>query len=94
MKSSQYPYLEYLDRTEYDEDIKYLFTLIEEFSLCWMAFEYLENRRRKDINNKLRIRRKSDTITVLNIRNKTLARIHFEAVSLNNPDRVGYEWSH
>ena len=85
------PRLEIITHSPHDDQVKNLFSVIKKYSICWMAFEMLDEippgRKKGLIFSKHR-----NTILVKNKTNKVLARVKFEKLIASQPQKP-YRWA-
>ncbi len=90
--SMDYPFLEILHSSEYDDDIHILYDLIKNCQLCWMAYELIEEHYNEQNGKKcLNIFVSSNTILIKSKTHRILARFWFENIRINTPK--SYSWA-
>ncbi|MEM9389383.1 MAG: hypothetical protein AAGA02_02850 [Bacteroidota bacterium] len=93
MKEANYPVLERLESSEFDEKIEFAYNSICKHQLCWMAFEYLEELFvDKKLKKGLFFSKEKNTIAIRSKTHRLLARIWFEPKSVAEGKKI-YQWS-
>ena len=91
--SIDYPVLESIESSEYDEKIRFLFESIAHHRLCWMAFEHLEELLSdRKMKKGLLCCKENNTIAIRTKTRRLLARIWFEPKPIEN-NKTLYKWS-
>ena len=82
-----YPCLEIIAPTQYDDQIKYLYGVIKNCRICWMAFEQLNE---MPLNRKkgLTLNIQYNTIQVKSKTNRLLARVRFGELPVALPKKM------
>ncbi|MEM6358877.1 MAG: hypothetical protein AAF149_06560 [Bacteroidota bacterium] len=93
MKEANYPVLERLESSEFDERIDFLYNSICKHQLCWMAFEYLEELLfERKLKKGLFFSKEKNTIAIRSKTQRLLARIWFESRPVEGSKKM-YQWS-
>ncbi|MEM7108962.1 MAG: hypothetical protein AAF519_12110 [Bacteroidota bacterium] len=93
MNDTNYPILEKLETSEFDERIEFLYQSIAGNQLCWMAFEHLEEiLTDRKIKKGLFFSKEKNTIAIRSKSQRLLARIWFESKPVESSKRL-YHWS-
>ena len=89
----KYPVLEMMESSDCDDRIAFLFNEISEHTVCWMAFERME-----EVLSEKKLRRglffsiEKNTIAIRGKTQRILARIWFEAKPVESNKKL-YQWN-
>ncbi len=88
----QYPYLQMISSTDFDEPIQRAYELITGHSICWMALEEIEIELPKKDRTGLVFKIEANTINISSRTGRLLAKIWFEPPTSNESAPI-YRWT-
>lgn len=88
-----YPVLEMLESSDFDDRIAFLYNEVSGHQVCWMAFERMEELLAdKKLKQGLFFSMEKNTIAIRSRTQRVLARIWFEAKPVETNKKI-YQWT-